>query len=183
MTRESTETEEEHAPWVVDLESHVPGASQTLGVCANPVARDTGFIKYTESSSSSGMQSFTFKTTQKDAEKTVTSTPAPAVVAPSIPIACEKQEPARSLPPPPAAPVSLAPPAPPSVAAVVPPPAPSATQAPPMPPAPTPLPTMENQKVALIESVEHPTPPPSLPQPELSLTTTDCAKPTEAAKA
>lgn len=55
-------SEEEAAPWVVNLDGLVPDPS-ALGACVNPVARDSGFIKYTESSSSS-MASFTFKTSQ-----------------------------------------------------------------------------------------------------------------------
>lgn len=54
--------EEEAVPWVVNLDGLVPDPS-ALGACVNPVARDSGFIKYTETNSSS-MASFTFKTSQ-----------------------------------------------------------------------------------------------------------------------
>lgn len=89
--------EEEKAPWVIDIEAHVPGAATTLGACVNPVARDSGFIRYADSSSSaiSGMQSFTFSTSQKEATKvmqTSTSDPSTAVAAPNVPA------PSQSLP-------------------------------------------------------------------------------------
>lgn len=50
------------APWVVNLDGVVPDPV-ALGPCVNPVARDSGFIKYTESDSSS-IASFSFKTSQ-----------------------------------------------------------------------------------------------------------------------
>lgn len=154
----------------------MPGAAQSLGVCANPVARDTGFIKYTESSGSTGMQSFTFKTTQKDAEKTVAggqSQPSSAsALAPVGPAAgsCCAQEPARSLPPPPCATAAAAPPVPPVLAPLAPPPAPVISSAAPvLPPAPVSPPPVENQKIAVLEAVEHPAPPAALP------TAADCS--------
>ncbi|KAL7686733.1 putative cyclase-associated protein CAP/septum formation inhibitor MinC [Plasmopara halstedii] len=63
--------EEETAPWIIDIESHIPDAATKLGPCVNPVARDSGFVQYTDSTSSvtGSMQSFTFSTSQKDAIK------------------------------------------------------------------------------------------------------------------
>lgn len=58
-----TAPQEEVAPWTVDLSGHVPDPA-AFGPCVNPVARDSGFIKYTESSSSSSIASFSFTTSQ-----------------------------------------------------------------------------------------------------------------------
>ncbi|KAJ0403099.1 hypothetical protein ATCC90586_001277 [Pythium insidiosum] len=121
---------EQLEPWVVDVEPFVPNAAATLGPCVNPVPREAGFIQYEETSSAS-MQSFTFKTTQQEAQQAIGST-------------CSAEEPALSLPPPPTA--SPAPPQPNENAAPLPPPAPTVM-------------TDENQKVAIIEAAEHLAPP------------------------
>lgn len=62
--------QEEAAPWVVSLDGHVPDPA-SFGPRVNPVARDSGFIKYVEpsSTSTSGMASFTFKTSQVSASR------------------------------------------------------------------------------------------------------------------
>jgi protein XRP2 len=64
--------QEEAAPWTVDLSGHVPDPA-AFGPCVNPVARDSGFIKYTESNSSSSIASFSSATSQRDAEKAIES--------------------------------------------------------------------------------------------------------------
>ncbi|GLE04457.1 hypothetical protein PINS_up013399 [Pythium insidiosum] len=132
---------EQPAPWVVDVEPFVPNAAVTLGACVNPVPREAGFVKYEETSSTS-MQSFTFKTTQHEAEQVIGS-------------ACLAEEPAKALPPPP-----TAAPAPPQLAE---------SAAPLPPPAPTAM-TDENQKVAVVEAPEHLTPPSAPPSSDSTKT-------------
>ncbi|KAE8901442.1 hypothetical protein PF005_g11847 [Phytophthora fragariae] len=145
--------EEEAAPWVVDIEPHVPGAAESLGACVNPVARDSGFIQYASSSSSAsgGMQSFSFNTSQKEATKVVQATTTDAPVAPSIPA-----------PPQPAAlqslPVAL-------TASAAPPPVVEASSILP-PPAPVEAPTIEKQ--AIVTAPEHVVPPPAMPPADLT---------------
>ncbi|RLN27409.1 hypothetical protein BBJ28_00020669 [Nothophytophthora sp. Chile5] len=118
----------------------VPGAVASLGACVNPVARDSGFVEYVESSSSSsstaagGMQSFSFSTSQKDAEKVLQATPA---AVPSQPIA-----PTQSLPAAPA--VVLTPAAPHMVVAV-----PSSL------PPPAPVASNNSEKQTVVETPEH----------------------------
>ncbi|KAK1935054.1 Protein XRP2 [Phytophthora citrophthora] len=115
--------EEEVVPWVVDIEPHVPGAATSLGACVNPVARDSGFVQYVDSSSS-GMKSFTFNTSQKEATKAVQST-TDTPVAPSIPTSPPSlpvAPPTTAAPASPASPASPALPAP--VESVTAPPAP-----------------------------------------------------------
>ncbi|GMF65063.1 unnamed protein product [Phytophthora lilii] len=137
--------EEEAAPWVVDIEPQVTSAAVSLGACVNPVARDSGFIQYADSSASSsgGMQSFTFSTSQKEATKVVeANTP----VAPSIP-APPQSAPAPSLP---VAPTSSA----------IPPPV---AEAPSIAPPPAPVEAATTDKQATVTAPEHVTPPPTLP--------------------
>ncbi|POM69618.1 Putative dolichyl-phosphate beta-glucosyltransferase [Phytophthora palmivora] len=141
--------EEEAAPWVVDIESQVPGAATSLGACVNPVARDSGFIKYTDSSSSTsgGMQSFTFNTSQKEATEAVQANTANAPVAPSIPAPPQPSQ-SQSLPVAPTTTSTPAPPAPVDVPKMSP-PAPVKTSSPP--------------KQATIAVPEHVAPPPAMP--------------------
>ncbi|RLN10873.1 hypothetical protein BBJ28_00019298 [Nothophytophthora sp. Chile5] len=118
----------------------VPGAAASLGACVNPVARDSGFVEYIENSSSSssaaagGMQSFSFSTSQKDAEKVLQATPA---AVPPQPIA-----PTQSLP---AAPAVVLTPAAPLVVVAVP------SSLPP----PAPVASNNSQKQAVVEAPEH----------------------------
>ncbi|KAG2780291.1 hypothetical protein JG687_00003679 [Phytophthora cactorum] len=139
--------EEEAAPWVVDIEPQVPGAATSLGACVNPVARDSSFVKYADSSSSArgSMQSFTFNTSQKEATKVIQTTASDAAVAPSI----------SALPQPPqsqaVAPTTTAAPAPPAL-----------VEAPTVPP-PTPVEGSRALKQAIAATPEHVTPPPMMP--------------------
>uniref|UniRef100_K3WZP0 C-CAP/cofactor C-like domain-containing protein n=1 Tax=Globisporangium ultimum (strain ATCC 200006 / CBS 805.95 / DAOM BR144) TaxID=431595 RepID=K3WZP0_GLOUD len=149
---------EEAAPWVVDLEGHVPDPA-SLGPCANPVAHDSGFIKYVETNSTA-TASFSFKTSQKDAEKVIQ---AQTHSAPKEGVSASKSVPAA----PPASSLPLPVPfvAAPSSGAVPPPlvamfaGAATVVHLPP-PPAPVTPPALENQKVAIVEAAEHLTPPP-----------------------
>jgi hypothetical protein len=124
-------------PWVVDLSTLVPNAATELGVCVNPVPVDAGYVQYSETGNSSGsaMQSFSFQTSQQEAEKAVTA------AAP-----CQAQAPALMLAPPPPAPVQQT----------------AGANAPPLPP-PAPIQTAENHKVAVIEAAEVLAPPPHPP--------------------
>lgn len=140
------EQEDEATPWVVDIEPQVPGAATTLGACVNPVARDSGFIRYADSSTG-GMQSFTFNTSQKEATKVLEANTADTPVAPSIP--------APPLPTPP----QSAPVAPTTTAAPAP---PVAAEAPTVPP-PAPVEALDAPKQATIATPEHVAPPPSMP--------------------
>ncbi|ETK72721.1 hypothetical protein L915_20227 [Phytophthora nicotianae] len=139
--------EEEVAPWVVDIELQVPGAATSLGACVNPVARDSGFVKYTDSSSSAtgGMQSFTFNTSQKEATKVMQTTTSDTPVTPSIPAT-----PAPAPPQPQSVPIA------PTTAAPAPPAPP--VQAP-MAPPPTPVEGSHALKQAIAATAEHVAPP------------------------
>ncbi|KAF4034398.1 Tubulin binding cofactor C domain-containing protein [Phytophthora infestans] len=140
--------EEEVAPWVIDIEPQVPGATASLGACVNPVARDSGFVKYTDSSASAsgGMQSFTFNTSQKEATKVMQTTTSDTSVASSIPAAIATAPAPMTSQVVPVAPTSAAP-------------APSApAQAPPVPP-PAPVEGSHALKQAIAASPEHVAPP------------------------
>lgn len=126
--------EEAGGDWVINLADQVPDAA-ALGPCTNPVPKDAGYIQYDESGSKStgGMQSFSFQTSQQEAEKILAVAPAP--VADAAPV---------SAPPPPM-------------------PVPTSDQAalPLPPPAPMQSTMTENQKVAVVEAAELLAPPPS----------------------
>ncbi|KAG7391684.1 hypothetical protein PHYPSEUDO_003758 [Phytophthora pseudosyringae] len=141
--------EEEAAPWVVDIEPQVPGAAASLGACVNPVARDSGFVQYggSSSSTSGGMQSFTFNTSQKEATKVVAAATSDVVSAPSVP-APPQPAPPQSLP---VAPTTSAAPAPPAPV--------EAAMAPP----PTPVGAPNASKQATVATPEHVAPPPAMP--------------------
>ncbi|KAG1692719.1 hypothetical protein DVH05_025197 [Phytophthora capsici] len=134
--------EEEAAPWVIDIEAQVPGAATSLGACVNPVARDSGFVQYVDSTSS-GMKSFTFNTSQKEATKAVQST-TNTPVTPSTPTSPQSV---------PVAPSTTAVPAPPVPPAPV-----EAVSAP-----PAPVETSVTPKQASIAIPEHVAPPSTVP--------------------
>lgn len=145
------EHEEEVAPWIVDVEADIPGAAASLGACVNPVARDSGFVLYPDSSSSGGMQSFTFNTSQKEATKAVESTSAPAMPPPPVTT--------QALP---VVPIATAAPTSSEAPSALPPPAPAA-------PPPTPV-SATTQKQTDVNQPEHVSPPtllhPMLPAAE-----------------
>ena len=56
--------ENEAQPWVIDLDTIIPGIAVSLGVPENPVDRNAQATLYDDDGNASGMQSFSFDTSQ-----------------------------------------------------------------------------------------------------------------------